>query len=88
MKKVLFLLFVATCIASITPNPATINFTLTFKEAIPPNLKVSITNMLGQQFELNSATSTYDVSGFNAGVYFVQLIRNENLKVMKLVISR
>ncbi len=79
-------------VVSISPNPAGNQFSLNFKQAMTPNLKVSLLNSLGQQFELSSQNlqnyGSYDISSHPPGLYFVQLKDNGNVKVMKLVISR
>lgn len=76
---------------SIYPNPS--NGIITIKKTdLNENFKIRITNSLGQELLKNSMTENQvviDLSGFNSGIYFVQISdeQGQTLSVKKIILK-
>ncbi len=76
---------------SIYPNPANSSITLNYSGNLNEKTTISICNYLGQemmQSNLQSNTTTINVSDFSNGIYFVKIQTNKTQEVQRLVIQK
>ncbi|GAB5400691.1 MAG: hypothetical protein Aureis2KO_22760 [Aureisphaera sp.] len=78
---------------SLTPNPASNAFTISMEAEIDSRLQVNLINSLGQQIGsydasiFNGKEATIDVSGYAAGLYFVQIQNGNQSATKKLLVK-
>jgi uncharacterized delta-60 repeat protein/uncharacterized protein (TIGR02145 family) len=76
---------------SIYPNPANSNITINYTGDLSQKTNIAIYNYLGQeimQSNLQSKTSTINVSDLTNGIYFVRVRTNKTQQVERLVIQK
>ncbi len=75
----------------IVPNPAnskiSINQNIASKNAIVRIIDITGSILMNQHFKLNSMSESFDVSALNRGLYFVNLISENQSIVKKLIIK-
>lgn len=76
---------------SIYPNPANNSITINYSGDLNEKTSISICNYLGQemlQSNLQSNTTTINVSDFSNGIYFIKIRTNKTQAVQRLVIQK
>jgi len=76
---------------SIYPNPANNSITINYTGDLSQKTNIAIYNYLGQeimQSNLQSKTSTINVSDITNGIYFVRVRTNKTQQVERLVIQK
>ncbi len=71
------------------PNPASTSLNITLS-AFTPNQQLIITDVLGRQiskFQISNSKSEINVSEWNNGVYFYQLINNKDTEQGKFIVN-
>ncbi|MBX2828969.1 MAG: S8 family serine peptidase [Flavobacteriaceae bacterium] len=78
---------------AISPNPASHAFSISIPNGVDAQTKVQLVNSLGQQVQSFDATifngneATIDVTGFAAGLYFVQIQNGNQNTTQKLLVE-
>lgn len=73
------------------PNPANVSFTLNFTGDLTQKTNLVFYNYLGQeimQSSLQSNISTFDISSFSNGIYFIKVITNKSQNIERLIIQK
>jgi hypothetical protein len=85
-----------TIFATLSPNPAKDQVTLSLSLVNPGKLVIQLFDLSGKQisrpfdeekFVMGSGNIVYPISDLSAGVYMVRLVSQESLKTLKLVVS-
>jgi len=74
--------------AQVYPNPSVVGFNLVLKSSIKETVEVIVRDVMGNGLyhARGEATSTYNFGGnFISGIYFVEIIRKEGIKVLKVM---